>query len=323
MEKEINIQWSSSSLANTKEGLFTAAETTINSLISKEFYTNTVFDNAEKFALETREVLPDSTFGVSILPTMMSKRNLGEFVEYIENGSIDIPYIINWLKLPKEKAQELISQNGIGLDTALTYGLEIAYAMMQASSKKELERKVNESLALFPEDSPVTMRTCIENFSNEKVIDVVNELSSRNRNVKYALEPNVKLVNTLSEYIAYIDQLRKDNPELDIGLDLDLIHLNEERNLLEILDRLEGSKHFPLMISLGGAVLSEENVKLNTHLPLNLQDDTTVKKLGEYYSKLRFRNEKLPSLIFETSPAEKTLFESYQDFLKSFSEGLN
>lgn len=321
-ENELNIQWSSTSLGNTEEGPTGAGSTLLNGLISKEFYQNTVFDKAEKFAKETEEKLPGSTFGVSILPTMMNKDNLEQFMEYIENGSIDIPYIIDWIKLPVQKAKEVVARNGIGLKAALDYGFEIAYAMMQANSESTLDRSLNESISKFPNNSPITMRTCIENASNPSVLNIIKELSSKNENIKYALEPNAKLVNTLPDYISYINQLREDNPNLNIGLDLDLTHLEkEERNLLQILDRLEGYKDFPLMISVGGNVLSEENLNINTHLPLRLQDPETVKHLGEYYSKLRLRNKKLPSLVFETSPAQVGLFDSYRDFLESFKKG--
>jgi predicted RND superfamily exporter protein len=205
----------------------------------------------------------------------------------------------------------------------LGYGFEIAYAMAQASSKKDLKKKVEDTIENFPKDSPITMRTCIENASDPRVLREMNHLSERNENVIYALEPNSKLVNTLSEYIEYVNNIKENNPELEIGLDLDLTHLKEERNLQEILERLEGTKDFPLMISLGGTVLSEQDIKLDTHLPLNLQDDNVVKNLGEYYSVLRFRNERMPSLVFETNPAEEGLFDNYKEFLRSFNKGIH
>jgi hypothetical protein len=322
-KQELNIQWSSTSLANTGERASEAGATLLNGLLSNESYTKTVFKKAKDFEEETKEHFPQAKFGVSVLPTMMNKETLSEFKELLENGSIDIPYIINWLKLPTQKAKEVMARDGVSLKGLLGYGFEIAYAMTQASSKKDLKKKVEDTIENFPKDSPITMRTCIENASDPRVLREMNHLSERNENVIYALEPNSKLVNTLSEYIEYVNNIKENNPELEIGLDLDLTHLKEERNLQEILERLEGTKDFPLMISLGGTVLSEQDIKLDTHLPLNLQDDNVVKNLGEYYSVLRFRNERMPSLVFETNPAEEGLFDNYKEFLRSFNKGIH
>jgi hypothetical protein len=321
-KQELNIQWSSTSLANTGERASEAGVTLLSGLLSKESYTKTVFKKAEDFEKETKEYFPQAQFGVSVLPTMMDKETLSEFKGLLENGSIDIPYIINWLKLPVQKAKEIMARDSVSLKGLLGYGFEIAYAMTQASSKKDLKKSVEDTIEDFPKSFPITMRTCIENASDPKVLRVMIDLSKNNENVIYALEPNNKLVNTLSEYIEYVNNIKKDNPELEIGLDLDLTHLKEERNLQKILERLEGTKDFPLMISLGGTVLSEQNIKLDTHLPLNLQDDHVVKNLGEYYSALRFRNERMPSLVFETNPAEEGLFDNYKEFLKAFKKGM-
>jgi hypothetical protein len=323
-KEELNFQWSSTSLGNKEEGGLEASATLLQGLLSKESYTKTVFEKADKFKEETERYFPnEASFGVSILPTMINKESLFQFKGLVEKGSIDIPYLINWLKLPSQKAKEIIARRGVSLRGTLQYGLEIAYAMMQANGKQDLKNSLEGVLESFPVNSPVTMRTCIENASNRKVQIVMKDLVESNPNIQYALEPNAKLVNTLPEYISFIEKLRKDNPDLKIGLDLDLTHLSDEnRGLISILQRLEDTKDFPMFISLSGKVLSnQENLDFGIHAPLNLQDPQIITNLGEYYSHLRFRNRKLPSFVFEQSPVEKGLIDNYKKFLKSFRKG--
>ena len=320
---ELNIQWSSISLGTNNENPVAVAGTLLTGLLGKEKYTKTVFEKAQKFEKETRLHCSSAAHGENEPATMIDTEELRDFKELLIKGSIDLPYIIDWFKLPSEKAKEVISRRGIGLQGILEYGFEIAYAMMQARGKEDFKKSVTDVLDSFPKQSPVTMRTCIKNASNKDVLVVMKDLVKNNPNIQFALEPNPKLVNTLPEYIKYIDQLRSFNPDLNIGLDLDLTHLKDEnRSLLNILNRLEGSKHFPMIVSLGGKVLSNDiNPEMSAHVPLNLQDSETVKNLGQYYSTLRFRNQELPSFVFEQSPVEQGLFENYLEFLKSFKKG--
>lgn len=320
-DKELEIQVSSTTLGYRGEGgKIGGIGALAEKIVSKEIYTRTVAENAERFKEITEGEIPQAQFGVSVLASAVNPEGFKEMIR-----SVDYPYLINWgPAFLKEKWEKGKKEGFNGLGAAVAFGQELAYAFLQ-SSKYYDQFNDTVNVANMVELNPVRIRTSIEVLSFEdelkRIKAITAQLGNTSRNVTWVLEPNKKVGDgTLQEFLVTYDQILTDNPTLRFGIDLDMGGIpNEDPNLLNILDRLDRNGRLPIFLSLSGKDYKEDDVV--THLPLG-RDIELNRQVGEWFKVKQMRGQKLPGIIIETSPTQEDVFKDYSEFLKSFKKGL-
>lgn len=313
MEKELNIEVSSTTLGFEGEGGSIGAFAAFSEgLISKELYTQIVIENARDFEEVTKEIIPQSTFGVSVLASAINPKMMKKMI-----SSIDYPYYIKWgVDFLKGKIDKDITVDNQGIKGKMILAQDIAYAMLQAESSKEQEKSTLKA-AGYILHNPVKIRTCIETVSIEdelrKIKKINKEILRKDLDVIWAIEPNMKIGDgTLSSFLNTLENIQKDNPTLSFGIDLDMGGLiNEEKNLFQVLDTLDSNQLLPIYISLSG----KEKDNVRTHLPLG-KDIAGNTELGRWLHNMQFKGKKIPGLIVETNPSQEDVLGDYTEFLK-------
>jgi hypothetical protein len=319
MEK-IDMEVSSTTLGNPKEEGKIGA---ISGLFqNKEKYTQTVINNAGRFQTETEKIMGEEKvdFGVSILASSVNPQQIKQYI-----SSIDYPYKIDWdIDFLKEKVGRAKREGYKGLGIGIGVAQELAYAFLQSNSNEQQMSSTYLASEMI-ENSPVKIRTSIEMVTLEeelrKIKEVNSKIKDKSKDVIWVIEPNEKVgEGTLSDFLTRLDHIREGNRDLKFGVDLDLGGLpNEQRDLITILERLNASEQFPLLISLSGREYTEGGIK--SHLPLR-NDEEYNSSIGEWFKNRLARGLKIPGIVIETSPADKPLM-NYKEFLKAFKRGIN
>ena len=312
-EKELNIEVSSTTLGFDGEGGNIGAFAAFaEGLISKDLYTQIVLENTRDFESVTKEIIPQSTFGVSVLASAINPKMMKKMI-----SSIDYPYSIKWgVDFLKGKIEKDITVDEEGIKGKMVLAQDIAYAMLQAESDKEQERSTLKA-AGYILHNPVRIRTCIETISIEdelrKIKKINKQILQKDLDVIWAIEPNMKIGDgTLSSFLNTLESIQKDNPTLSFGIDLDMGGLiNEEKNLFQVLDTLDSNQLLPIYISLSG----KEKDNVRTHLPLGRDINGNI-ELGRWLHNMQFKGKKIPRLIVETNPSQEGVLEDYMEFLK-------
>ncbi len=316
MEKELNIEVSSTSLGFDGDGGTTGAFAAFaEGLISKDLYTQIVIENAQEFEKVTKENIPEATFGVSVLASSVNPKMMKNMI-----SSIDYPYYIKWNRdFLKGKIGKDITVDDEGIKGMMVLAQDLAYAMLQAGSSKEQESSTFKA-AGYVVDNPIKIRTCIETISIEdelkKIKKINKEILRKDLDVIWAIEPNMKIGDgTLSSFLNTLENIQKDNPTLSFGIDLDIGGLvKEDKNLLQILDTLDVNRKLPIYISLSGKEDQKDTVR--THLPL-VNDEAGNIELGRWLHNMKFRGKGIPRLIIETNPTQSNMLKDYEGFLKN------
>lgn len=319
-DETLEIQVSSTTLGYTGEGgKVGGASALVEELFSKERYTETVLENAEKFREVTEQEIPEATFGVSVLASAVKPEQLQGIIR-----SVDYPYHIKWgTNFVKEKWEKGQKEGQKGLGAAVALGQELAYALLQSPSASD-QRQTTLDAARLLEVNPVRIRTCMETVSMEEDLNRIKGLNAKlgqeGKNVIWVVEPNRKMGDgTLQSYMDMYEQLIHDNSGMQFGIDLDLGGLpNEDTHILEILDRLDRNNRLPIFLSVSGRDVSHGDVR--THLPIG-KDTTYNTMLASWFFQRMYRGQKLPGIVVETSPTQPNVLKDYADFLKSFKQG--
>jgi hypothetical protein len=157
-DKDLEIQVSSTTLGYEGEGGKIGGITALaEEVISRDRYTETVVENAERFEETTKREIPEAKFGVSVLASAVNPEELKEMFR-----SVDYPYNIKWgPALLLEKWQKGKKEGFKGLGAAIAFGQELAYAALQSSTDRgQIEDTVN--AARMMELNPVRIRTSMK-----------------------------------------------------------------------------------------------------------------------------------------------------------------
>jgi hypothetical protein len=311
------IQINSTTLGNPNENSAITAGKEIFTGI--ESYTNTVVTNAEELKSHTEKELPEAKFGVSVLASSINPEQMGNLIT-----SIDYPYYTRILnkEFLREKVEKVKSEGEKGFGLGVGLVSELAYAQLQSHTP---EHQMNSTMnaALFVKSDPIRIRTCVETVSLEeelkKIKEVNDKLKDKGKRVTWVVEPNKKIGNgNLSSFLNILENIKRDNQDLNWGIDLDLGGLpKEDRSLLNILDILDKNQLFPLLVSLSGKEFTSSGIV--SHLPLG-DDIEYNQRIGEWFKMRLYRGQEIPGIVIETSPAQKPLTD-YRNFLKAFKSG--
>ena len=315
--ENLEIQVSSTTLGNPYEkGPIGAG---IGLIENKAKYTETVINNARTFEDATAKEFPKATFGVSILASSVNPEQMKDLIR-----SIDYPYSVKVLNRDflTKKSEKAKSEGYIGIGKDLAIAQEIAYGLLQAHSDEE---QVNSTLKAVDiiEKNPIRIRTCVETVSLEeelkKIKEVNTKLKDKGKSATWILEPNKNMGDkNLADFLNRVNNIKRFNPSLHFGVDLDLGGLpEEERNHLQILEKLNANELFPIFLSLSGREYLNGDVR--SHLPLG-NDEKYNKDIGEWFKMRLRRGQQIPGIVIETSPARKPLTD-YKNFLKAFKSG--
>lgn len=326
-DSEVSFEISSTTLGNPNEqgGMIGATKGLLTEAISKEQYTNIVVDNAEKAKNITEAIIPEATFGVSVLASAVQPEQMKDLI-----SSVDYPYLVRFnTDFFKEKLTKSKKEGYTGLGLGIAIAQEYAYALLQTHNEREQKETTIKAVLNATKDT-VKIRTCIKTASIEEEIRKIREVNSQlqdyGKNIIWAIEPNREVGDgTLVDFMTRYENIKNDpqNRSMQFGIDLDMGGLPKEEssNILPILDILErnGEKSLPLCISLSGQDYTNGSVR--THLPLGADSDLN-KKLGEWFKIRQYQGKNVPALIIETSPTGNVLAD-YEKFLSSFKKGLS
>ena len=316
-EKGLDIEVSSTTLGYEGKGGNVGAFTAFSEeLLSKDRYTDIVVSNALEFKEKTEEIIPNAEFGVSVLASAINPKRMKGLI-----SSIDYPYSIKWgMGFIKEKIDFNYKGRESGFKEDILFAQDMAYAMLQAPSDK-VQEKTTLRASEYAKNDPVKIRTCIHTVSLEeelrKIKKINNEISDKGKNVIWVIEPNRKIGDgTLESFLNTLEQIKRDNPSLSFGIDLDMGGLvKEQQTLLGVLDKLDSNDLLPVYISLSGKEETRDNVR--THLPLNLgyQIEGNI-LLGRWLHNMQSKGKKIPGIVVETNPSQKDVLDDYMEFLK-------
>lgn len=327
MSEELELQMSSTTLGYEGEGGKVGAATAlVEKLISKDRYTDLVIKNALRAKDITELEFPDQEidFSISSLASAVTPEKLKDTIEV---GSVDYPYDVDMFSKEtyRIKKAEVDRQGRTGVfERGMSFALEYAYASLQSPTVVDQLHSTVEMVKLIKEGTP-RLRTCIAMAMDDEKLKTMRKVNAElggDNSVIWAVEPNRGIGDgTLSDYISTLMKVKRDNPDLTFGIDLDLGGLPQEdnRSILELLDVLDNDKLLPVFLSLSGQNYLEEGFR--THLPLGNSVEF-AKKLGEWIKVRQARGQKLPAFLVETSPADPEVLKDYANFLANLKTGI-
>lgn len=317
LDNKLDIEVSSTTLGYEGEGGNIGTATALSEeLLSKSRYTDIVVSNALEFKEKTKEIIPNTQFGVSVLASAINPKRMKGLI-----SSVDYPYSIKWgWDFIKDKIDQNITEDENGFKGKMQLAQDLGYAMLQAGNDRVQEKTTIKASDYIKHD-PVKIRTCIQTVSIEdelkKIKEVNSKISNKGKNVIWVIEPNRKIGDgTLESFLNILEQIQRDNPSLKFGIDLDMGGLvKEQQTLLQVLDKLDSNDILPVYISLSGKEETRDNIR--THLPLNIghQIESNI-LLGKWLHNIQFRGKKMPGLVIETNPSQDNVLNDYADFLK-------
>lgn len=318
---DLDIQVSSTTLGyEGKGGTVLAAKAMLD---NPNIYTDLVIDHALDAEAMTYDVFPNATFGVSMLASAVNPEKLKS---YVDVGSVDYPYLVEFNKEFLEiKKQEVAKQGKTGLGALLALSKELGYGVLQSHKPEDQINDTVKMAKLIEAENP-RLRTSLDVVLSDEELKKIREVNSKLQGTSaiWAIEPNKKIGDgTLNDFLQRFIQMRDHNKDLTFGIDLDLGGLpGEDRNLPSILDILTSDTKnnlLPVFISLSGQEKIENGFR--THLPLGNNNDL-ANQLGKWISDRKAKGLSIPSFVIETSPTDPDVLRDYSNFLTNLKKGI-